>query len=389
MAGFLAAAISAFLLAVPVSPPPAEADVVGIGKGLKPVAGVRFEEGTHLELARIKRRDYAFVAQYEPGTLRIIDVTRPERPRLISKLNCGGYQGNVQLSPDKKTLVLGLDEPSSTPCMPAGAMGFVTIDISNLRKPRAVGYAEIERGSHSLAVHPKKPFVYNADGFPEVPGEMQVWSIDDPARPKLVTTLDTGVHSPHDLSFNKDGSMAATANIVNFHLLDTSRPARPKIVATSQCPGCVHTHEARFTPDGKTLVVNDEVLVAPACPTGALYFYDISSGVPLMTGEYVQGDKVTTPHGDTPSGLCTSHVFDISDNGKRIAASWHEAGIKYLDISGTTGIAVGEHGVPNGPKEIGWYSVKDGDTFTTKLHRGPYIYAVDLVHGFQVFKVTA
>ncbi|MDP9069668.1 MAG: hypothetical protein M3N53_15195 [Actinomycetota bacterium] len=366
---------------------PAGARPPGVGEGLKPIAMIPFENGTHLEVTTIKGRDYAFATDVDPGSLRVIDVTVPQKPRVVAKLRCGGFQGNVQISHDKKTLLIGLDAPSKGGCMPVGQMGFVTIDISKPSKPRPVGYATIERGSHSLATHPSKPYVYNGEGFPETSGEMQVWSIADPARPKLVTTLDTGAHSPHDLAFNKDGSMAATANVVNFHVLDTTNPVDPKIVATSQCPGCLHTHEARFTPDGKKVIVNDEYPAAPTCPTGGLYFYDLSRDHQLtLTGAYLQGEKGANANNE--AGFCTPHVFDISEDGMKLATSWHTAGIKYLDISDTSGITVGaEQVVPGGPKELGWYANRGGDAFTAKLHEGPYIYTVDVRLGFQIFKI--
>ena len=274
--------------------------------------------------------------------------------------------------------------------MPAGLMGFVTLDISDPTRPRPIGYAEIPRGSHSLAAHPRKPFVYNGDGFPEAPGEMQVWSIKNPAKPKLITTLDTGVHSPHDLAFNRDGSMLASANAVNIHLMDTSNPMDPRVVHTTQCPGCLHTHEARFTPDSKRLIVNDEH-PNNVCPGGALYFYDIvdALGSPSLqlTGTYTAAEAGLNPNNEVVT-KCTPHIFDMSNDGTKLAASWHEGGIRYLDISESSGVTAGTRNiVPGGPTELGWYASEGGYAFSAKMHKGPYIYVVDMNLGFQVFKV--
>ena len=367
----------------------------GTGEGLKLVAEVPFEGGTHQVLATIKGRDYAFVTQMVTsgsGNLRVVDITAPSKPRVVATVPCGGNQGNVQLSHDQKTLVIGLDSPSDGGCMPAGLMGFVTLDISNPRKPRPIGWAEEAAGSHSLAAHPTKPFVYNGEGFPDAPGRMSVWSIADPAKPKLVKVVDTGAHSPHDLAFNRTGSMLATANVFYLQLMDTRDPAAPKIVHTTQCPGCVHTHEARFTPDGKRLIVNDEYPSA-ACPGGAVYFYDIvdlagSPGLEL-TGSYTADEVVTTASGD-PATKCTPHIFDISSDGTKMAATWHEGGIKYLDISETSGVTAGPRVlVPGGPTELGWYLSEGSFAFSAKLHKGPYIYVVDGSIGFQVFRIDA
>ena len=375
----------------------------GTGQGLKLVAEVPFEDGSHMEFASIKGRDYAFVSELKGlnSVLRVIDVTVPSKPKVVAKSPCTGFQGNVQVSHDKKTLVVGIDDNlagapggAKTSCPHTGdtGIGFITLDISNPKRPRSIGFADTPKGSHSLATHPTKPYVYSGDGFPESPGSMQVWSIKNPARPKLVTTLDTGAHSPHDLAFNARGTMAATANVINLHLLDTRDPAKPKIVHTTQCPGCLHTHEARFTPDGKRLVVNDEYPVPTACPGGAMYFYDLSQegstyGLTL-SGAYTIGEKGRNIQGEAPL-LCTPHIFDISTDGKRLAISWHQGGLKYLDISKTAGVTAGsEQLVPGGVKELGWYANVAGDVFSAKIFKGPYVYAVDITAGFQVFKVT-
>ena len=363
----------------------------GTGSGLKLVAEIPFADGSLMETATIGGRDYAFVTSIAPGdgTLRVIDISDPIKPRLRAEIPCSGNQGNVQVTHDKRTLVIGIDAPSSGGCMPSGMMGFVTVDITNPTRPRPIGYAQITRGSHSLAAHPTEPLVYNGDGFPEAPGEMQVWSIANPAKPKLVTTVDTGAHSPHDLAFNRTGTMLATANAVNLHLMDTRDPTEPKIVHTTQCPGCLHTHEARFTPDSKRLIVNDEH-PANVCPGGALYFYDIVARTSLqLTGAYTATEVGPNANDDVVT-KCTPHIFDISSDGTKLAASWHEGGIKYLDISGTTGVTAGPQTlVPGGPTELGWYASDGGFAFSAKMHKGPYIYIVDSNLGFQVFKVSA
>ena len=389
------AAVAAFLVMGPVSGAPAErARSTGTGSGIELVAEIPFDNGTHLETATIQGRDYAFASEITTGAgkLRVIDISAPEKPKVVATLPCNGNQGNLQLSHDQKTLVIGIDVPSDGGCMPAGLMGFVTVDISSPKRPKVLGYAEIARGSHSLAAHPKKPFVYNGDGFPEAPGEMQVWSIENPVKPKLVTTVDTGVHSPHDLAFNRTGSMLATANAVNLHLMDTSNPSEPVIEHTTQCPGCLHTHEARFTPDSKRLIVNDEH-PNNVCPGGALYFYDVTgtSGAHglTLTGAYTGTEVGVTGNNSVPT-KCTPHIFDISNDGTKVAATWHQGGLKYLDVTATAGVTMGARTiVPGGPTELGWYVTDGGYTFAAKIHTGPYIYVVDTNVGFQVFKISS
>ena len=388
---FSLVSLACALIAV-VVPGPVQAQS-GSGEGLKPVALVEYPSGSHVALATIKGRDYAFAAeQGSTGKLRVIDVTNPERPIVKAEILCGSGQGNIQLSPDKKTLLLGLDSGESMGVCPSrGQPGFATIDISKPTVPRPVGFAVNLRGSHSLAVHPTKPIVYNGSGFPEPRGEMEIWSIKDPAKPKLMNTVPTGAHSPHDLSFNRTGTMAATANVVSFQLWDTRNPVEPKLLSEAQCPGCQHTHEARFTPNGKRLVVNDEMIAGGgvyACPGGALYFYDVAEDGSSVALTGVYSISEVGVNAALAPGFCTPHVFDISDDGTKVAAAWHSGGIRYLDISKASGATVGEGSTgADGVKELGWYLPPGGDSFTAQFHKGPYIYAVDSNRGLEVLKI--
>jgi len=86
---------------------------------------------------------------------------------------------------------------------------------------------------------------------------------------------------------------------------------------------------------------------------------------------------------------CTPHIFDISRDGTKVAASWHEGGVRYLDISKTSGVTVGLQPVtPGGPEELGSYVSEGGLAFTAKMLKGPYIYVLDTHLGFQVLKIT-
>ena len=224
---------------------------------------------------------------------------------------------------------------------------------------------------------------------------LEIYSIANPAKPKLLNSVPMpGIHSPHDLSFNKDGSEAAIASISGFELLDTRDPVHPVFEYTSQCPGCQHAHEARFTADGKTLVVNDESVVAEEypCPGGAMYFYDITgekgAHTATLAGTYSPGDLGV--NSAASPGFCTPHVFDISDDGTKIATSWHSDGIRYLDISHHSGYTLGTlwSSGTEGVTELGSYTTTNGDYFAAKMYKGPYIYAHDLNTGLEIFKIV-
>ncbi|MDQ3940637.1 MAG: hypothetical protein M3238_04710 [Actinomycetota bacterium] len=374
---------------------PSQPPLKGEGKGLKIVANVPTGSGTDMEMATIKGREYAFVASRTvtdgpPGGLNVIDITKPENPKLVAKLPCNLNQGDIQLSHDLKTVIMAADSAGGPDgCLMVGKLGFMTIDISNPLKPRPLGVAEISRGSHNTTAHPTKPFVYNSNSDQAGGPEIQIWSIKNPAKPKLVNTFASLPHAPHDIAFNKNGSMAVTAARTHVDILDTSDPANPTLLATTACPGCYLAHDAKFTPNGKYLIVGDEAAGGQAfpCPGGALYFYELVNGfVPVLRGIYEPGEVILARDDQGGPSSCTSHVFDVSDDSTKIAISWYTAGTRYLDISNPVGPTFGEYGT--GVKELGWFMPDGGDSWASKFHKGPYIYSNDISRGFDVFKIT-
>ncbi len=386
---------------VEASPAPPRA----ASSGLEQVATVEYQNGMHLAVTRSHGRDYVFASTSNGspagagGGIRVFDVTNPAKPKLVSLIPCTGNQGFLDVSHDGKTLIVGegTRHPADV-CMPPGTIGFYTIDISNPRKPKPLGAAVAAGPGHHVAAHPTKPFVYMAYGavVPTKAGEVgtfEVWSIADPARPKFVSVETvTGVHGPHDLAFSPDGSHAVASSMTALQVLDTTDPADPMELEVLQCPGCSHNHEAHFTPDGKHVVVSDETTGGGAspCPLGALYFYAFNEeGGPYMEllGEW-QPAEVGTPEGArTNAPLCTSHVFGISADGTKVAASWHNAGVRVVDITAMDGVGVGPHGP--GARELGWHVEAGADAWSAKFDRtGRFVFVNDAEHGFQVYRVS-
>ncbi|HEV3473233.1 MAG TPA: hypothetical protein VG408_08535, partial [Actinomycetota bacterium] len=329
------------------------------------------------------------------GAIRVIDVTNPRRPKTVASVACSANQSHLQISHDRKTLIVGEDVTHHPDACAASGLGFFTIDISNPSKPRPVGIADIPRGAHTTTTHPTKPLVYVSYGdiVTTAPAAFDVWSIANPAKPKHLATVPVaGYHGPHDISFTADGTRAVAASVSAIHVLDTTDPTHPKELALLQCPGCTHNHEARFTPDEKHIVVSDETpsSVVP-CPMGGLYFYGWDpKAEPYMTliGQW-QPREVGTPSGaPTTVGLCSSHVFGISPDGTKVAASWHTAGVRVVDITSMTGVGVGDQGT--GPREIAWYLPDDAESFSAKFDRsGRFVFLNDLHSGFSVYELTA
>jgi hypothetical protein len=389
VAGLIASAMS-----MPATARQKNAPLKGEGEGLKIVANVGYEGGSDMEFATIKGHDYAFASQMpgaDGGGLHVINIDKPEKPKEVAFLPCAVSQGDVQFSHDMKTVMTAADSPGGPDsCLAVGKTGFMTIDIRNPKKPKPIGFAEIPRGSHNITAHPTKPYVYNSDSDLEGTSDIQIWNIKNPKKPTLVKSFISGVHSPHDISFNADGTRAVTANISSITYLNTEDPENPTVISITQCPGCSITHDAKFTPDGTRVIVGDEGgggLPYP-CPGGALYFYDVVGDAVLQpTGVYEPGEVVLARDGQTAPEACTSHVFDISDDGTKVSISWYSAGTRYLDVSNPVGPTFGGQGT--GVVELGWFMPDGGNSWSSKFYKGNYIYSNDINRGFDVFKIEA
>ena len=370
----------------------------GEGEGLEIVANIGYKGGTDMEFTTIKGRDYAFTASApgvggeDQGGLYVIDITNPAKPKKAAFLGCGLNQGDVQISHNNKYVYLAADSaggPQS--CQAVGKEGFLIIDIRNPKKPKPISFAETG-SSHNITAHPTKPYVYNSNSALAGSPEIQIWNVKNPKKPVMLKTFPSLPHAPHDISFNSDGSKIVTAAISHFDLFDTSDPENPSLLFTGQCPGCSITHDAKFTPDDSGLIIGDEGGggLAYPCPGGALYFYQLQQGqVPVLTGAYEPEEFVFARDGQGGPEACTSHVFDISDDGSKVAISWYSAGTRYLDVSAMMGLALGGNATPSGVAELGWFMPDGGISWSSKFYKGTkYVFSNDIQRGFDVFQVT-
>lgn len=403
LGSFIAAAAVVGLIAGAIAPAGAKttkAPLKGVGRNMKIVANIPYAGGTDMEFATIKGHDYAFtgaapgVGGAKLGGFRVINIDNPEKPKLTAYLNCSLYQADIQLSHDKKTAFMAADSaggPDS--CLAVGKEGFLAIDIRNPKKPKAIGFGDTG-SSHNITTHPTKPYIYNSSSalVPGASSKIQIWSIKNPAKPEMINTFNSLPHAPHDISFNSDGTKIVTAAISHFDMYDTSDVENPSLMWTGQCPGCSITHDAKFTPDDNGLIIGDEGGGGGTypCPGGALYFYQIQGGrAPVLTGAY-EPDRIVFPReGQQAAGSCTSHVFDISDDGKKVAISWYAAGTRLLNVEAMMGGAFGENATPGGISELGFFQPDGGVSWSSKFFKGEkYIFSNDTVRGFDVFKYT-
>ncbi len=377
----------------PVAAPPK-----GVGKDIVPLANIPYKSGTDLEFTTIKGKNYALAGSMgNTGGLRIINIDRPERPKVTGFLSCPVSQNDVQVR--GSLVLLGVDGGTSAgdseaPCfrhIKADAKtGLLVISIANPAKPRTIGFVPIAEGVHNATWHPGGRYVYISDseltpdlGLPPG-GRIQIVDLKVPSKPKHVSTykLVGDRMSTHDITFNKKGTRAYVAALQETYILDTTAPAEPLEIARIEDPSIMISHGADPTPDGKYLLITDEQNGAAAngvCNVGGVHVYDLTiEAVPVKVGFWFMdptNSATATVTGD--SLICTAHVLDYASNGKTWTNGNYAAGIRVVSATNVVGK----------PTELAYFMPEGANTWSAKTYKDPrYIFANDMNRGFDVYK---
>lgn len=329
------------------------------------VASIRYADGTDLELfsrdLRVwKGRDGAMVEEEAPVTrhfamagaetsgARIVDVTDPEDPYVVAQVpKCAVYQGDVQLTPDARTAAIAF-QIMGTCATEDGKLldkGGVLVDLTDLYNPRVVAGAPFPGGAHNVTIHPSGDHLYVSTASQIDPiSQVGIFDISDPRSPQLVTTWESPGNSPHDISFNADGTRAYMAGISQTRIVDTSDPESPELISTVTPPGGTIGHDAWVSPDGAYLFVGDEAAGGNAypCPGGAIYVYDIrDEAEPDLLGAAWAGVGPVTARNEGDgfpetwnNAGCTAHVMSMNPGGRSLTVAWYSGGTRVLDFSG-------------------------------------------------------
>ena len=453
------------LLSLAVLVPTAGAvEETGSGEGIEHVKNIAYPNlhaedetnaGTDIEFATIdteqtrtgakRARTFAFAGSYGDG-LQIIDVTNPERSKLVSTWDCGVSQGDVQVfkradlggkfhggrwfatythddgyefhtdsACAQDLLAQGVDVTQvSPPSEPDGALwdpasfagaGTYIVDVTNPYKPKTVSFVPMSRGSHNQTVHPSGRYLYNSnsDLITSIQPAIEVIDITDIKHPQTIgevalkTLPGLGTES-HDIVFSEDGKRAYTAALSHGEILDTSDPANPVSIGTVVDPAINVWHQMEdvtiddpILGERRFLIAEDEVAGASPtgqCPNGGVHVYDITGDLeqtPVKVGYWNIDDVGLTEDG---LGTCTAHVFQIHEQEKLMTIAFYNGGVRVVDLSGLVGVALGKNGV--GMKQLGWYRFADGDVWAVKApsvsRDGFYMYGNDHRRGFDVYR---
>lgn len=322
------------------------------------------------------------------GGLRLMDISKGGKPKLVSFLNCPGNDNDVEfIKPG--LAIMGFH---NNICAPSAGNGFVTVDLSNPSKPRILGALNTGK-NHTFKPIPDTDYVYTA-GAALVGGTNAgpaIVDVSNPAKPKIVGKSQTLTMDCHDISFYVKGDtrLAFCAGAIGtgeVQIWDISDPLAPAQLGKIVNPAIQYSHYAVASPDGKLLAIDDEAFAAHDCntglsPTGRVWIYDISNPqLPLLQSSYAppRGGDGTSNIGTLPGWVdswCLSHGLDWAPKGHNLAVTWFTGGWSVLNLDN-----------PLMPEEVAYFQAENSATYSV-LWAGKYLYSNDMHRGTEGFSI--
>lgn len=286
--------------------------------------------------------------------LRIYDVTDPTNISLLSAIECTGYHADVAVH--ENFLLHAIDVGASNHgCSERfdpndrdreGVAGIRILDVTDPADPFVAGFVDEETlggGVHNVSVVPDEGLAYVASSDLESQPARFAWvdltRPDFPAEviPMREITLNAN-GGCHDIGLDVVNDRAFCAALDQTHIWDISDPRAPTTVSSIVNPAINLHHGARLAPDGRTLVLNDEMGGAAAAfgclgtdslgGVGALWFYDISDPHnPRLRGSY------STDELDPLEPLCTSHFYNFVPGTTLLSVGWYHSGMIVVDYA--------------------------------------------------------
>jgi hypothetical protein len=362
----------------------------------------------------------AFHGDYDG--FRIVDISDPDNPQLVSRTRCNGDQGDIVVWED--VLVRSWNAPKTVPrncdgtTVPPGFEGVHIFDISNLADPVLVGEVELSArpgadapgcGSHTATLVPdladNRVLVYNATsgGNAALPAGLQEcdWldvlqvPLDDPgAATHLHREPLQGGHAAHDSgAILGDVNLLAVASghMSNVFSIGSPRggtPEDPVPLFTIEEPGVGvggNWHSAALTWDGEVIIMGWEPGGGslPECEETdppvkkSMFFYDADDGTKL--GQW------TLPRPQSSAENCTIHNYNIVPlrSGRYIAVGGHYQ----------AGTWVTEFTNPAEPTTVAWSDppplvpTQLGGAWSSYWYNN-FVYESEISKGLNVFRVA-
>ncbi|HZA80429.1 MAG TPA: hypothetical protein VFC13_03025 [Actinomycetes bacterium] len=364
----------------------------------------------------------AFHGNYDG--FRIIDITEPGDPQLVSWTHCNGDQGDIVVWQNLLVRSWNTKRAEARNCdgqtVPAGFEGVHVFDISNPADPQLVGSLELPCGSHTLTVagtSNNRLIVYSNNSSStgcgvglDLAGEnalgdfMDIIAVplDNPAAASLSNraalagpadpTVRTGCHDAGVLRGSVNLAVCASADTTNVFSIGAPRGGsieNPRFLYTIQEPGVDghrgRWHSASLTWDGQVIVLGWEPGggAAPECEatdppvTKSMFFYDAGTGAKL--GQW------TLPRPQSAEENCTIHNYNIVPVRSG----------RYVAVSGNyqAGTWVTEFTDPANPVTVAWSDppplvpTQLGGAWSSYWYNN-FVYESEITKGLNVFRVS-
>ncbi len=365
--------------------------------------------------------DLAVAGMFDaPGGFLLMDISDPDDPQLVARMECPGPQNDVSIWGDLVFLSVDQDR-EDTECGAGGASsdqiaagegwsGIRIFDISDPSEPEQIRTVRTDCGSHTHTLLPdedqRRVFVYvssyplrdqGPDCGEDSHGKVSVIEValDRPTEAEVVSMPDVSPAAGcHDVTVFLEHDLAAAACISETQLWDISDPVEPEIIAHVRNPSINIHHSTTFSWDAEVLVIGDEMggaAGAGGCftgghdPTGALWFYDVTDPEnPEILSFFAIPEQEA-------SILCTAHQFNVvplEGDERILVVSWYNGGTHVLDFTD-----------PEDVQRIGYYIPQEGGratAFASYWYNGhiyannfdeSYVPPIRQSRGFDVFAI--
>lgn len=294
--------------------------------------------------------------------IHVFDVTDPAAIAPVAAVHCLGYHSDIAVY--DRILVQTIDDAASNGgCRTredpdgidmAGHEGLRIFDVSDPARPRVVrfiGEDELGGGVHNSTVVGWAGLLYLSTN--DLPGGLNnggtgsrfaYVDLNDPDFPvtlipmSKITPAGSDDASCHDIGMDPEHKIAFCAAVNQTFIWDVSDPRMPQHISTILNPAIFLHHGARLAPDGRTLVVNDELGGAIAgfgClgqgsggTAGALWFYDVTDpAAATLTGSF------STTQLNPAKNFCTSHWYNFIPGTELLVVGWYGSGMFVVDYS--------------------------------------------------------
>jgi hypothetical protein len=372
--------------------------------------------------------DLAFTGHYvidgNYGGFSVYDIRNPNRPQLVTTVDCAGSQNDVSVHGN--LLITSVDSSRNKaecegnvpqpPTQKESWEGLRIFDISDPAHPRFITAVETNCGSHTHTTIPDprhhRALVYVSSyspsaSFPDCqPPHDKISIVEIPDRaPQDAKVIATPVLFPdggfpgipgqtaatsgcHDITAYPAKRLAAGACMGQGIIMDISDPVNPRVLSSITDPNFAFWHSATFNNAGTTVVFTDELGGGggPTCnPTvgpnrGADAIYDIRNPrAPRFASYY----KISRVNENTEN--CVAHNGSLVPVLGRdvMVQAWYQGGVSVFDFTD-----------PYHPQEIAWFErgplskekLIVGGSWSAYWYNGR-IYSSDIQKGFDVLSV--